>query len=80
MGCGTAIILAIIGIFVWPILSMLIGYLTGMILAWAVGDMIVSGLNLLFATERFGVEMLPALCAAIAVIGSFFKNVNISGD
>lgn len=81
MGCGTAIILVVIGVFVWPVLSMLIGYLTGMILAWTVGDIVVNGLNLLFATERFSVEMLPTMCAALAVVGSFFNgSFNYSGD
>ena len=72
-GCiGYIIILAIV-VFASPIISFFCGYLTGSILEWVVGGMVVNGLNLLFNTTRFSTDMLPILCGALAVIGSFFK-------
>ena len=74
LGCWTAIVLFIVGIFVWPLLYFLGGYVTGLIFAHVVGDMIVDAVNLMFNTTRFSVETLPMVCAVLSVIGSFFKS------
>lgn len=73
MGCWAAIILFGIGIFVWPLLYFLGGYMTGLALSWVVGDLVVDTLNLMLNTTRFSVETLPMVCAVLGVIGSFFK-------
>lgn len=38
-----------------------------------VGGAMASGLNTLFGTTRFVPELIPVVCGALAVIGSFFK-------
>lgn len=74
MSCVVLIILAVVAYLVSPILCFLGGCIAGSILEWAVGDLLVNGLNLLFNTTRFSTDMLPMLCGALAVIGSFFKS------
>ena len=72
-GCIGMIILFIVLALVSPILSFFCGYATGAILEWAVGDALVNGLNLVFNTTRFNPDMLPIICGALAIVGSFFK-------
>lgn len=72
-GCIMYLVILVAAIFVCPILSFFGGYVTGAILEWAVGDMLVNGLNLLFNTTRFRPDMIPIICGALAVVGSFFK-------
>lgn len=64
----TAVIMAILS----PIITYLCGFFSGMILDLIVGDALIKGLNLLFNTTRFSNEMIPFICGALAVIGSFF--------
>ena len=73
-GCIMYLVILVVAVFVGPILSFFGGYITGSILAWAVGDMLIGGLNLLFDTTRFSTDMIPIVCGALAVIGSFFKS------
>ena len=73
MGCWSAIILFCIGVFIWPLLYFLGGYMTGLVLSWVVGDLVVETLNLMLNTTKFSVEQLPMVCAVLGVIGSFFK-------
>ena len=73
-GCIGMIIFAIILLLVSPILSFFCGYATGAILERAVGDALINGLNLVFNTTRFSPDMLPIICGALAIIGSFFKS------
>lgn len=74
VGCIGMIILIIVLALVSPILSFFCGYVAGAILEWAVGDMLINGLNLVFNTTRFSPDMLPIVCGALAIIGSFFKS------
>lgn len=74
LGCLTVIAMIIVMVFIVPILCFFGGYLTGLILEWLVGGMVVDGLNLLFNTTRFNADALPLICGALAVIGSFFKS------
>ena len=69
VGCLTAIIVVIL----IPLLYFASGWLTGWILKVIAGDALVRGLNLLFDTTRFTSNMLPLTCAALSVVGSFFK-------
>lgn len=66
--------LLIFGI-VYPVLYYFCGWVTGHILSWFIGDIIVGGMNYLFNTDRFTVDMLPTICGTLGVIGSFFKNI-----
>ena len=74
LGCIGMIIFAIVVALVWPIITFFCGYVTGVILEWAVGGTLISGLNLLFNTTRFSTDMIPIVCGALAVVGSFFKS------
>ena len=69
IGCLTAIIIVLLV----PLLYFACGCLTGLVLKWFVGDAVANGLNLLFNTTRFTSNMLPAVCGALGVVGSFFK-------
>ena len=73
-GCFTVIVLS----FIMPLIYFASGCLTGLVLKWIVGDAVTNGLNLLFNTTRFTADMLPIVCGALGVVGSFFKNSNAS--
>lgn len=70
MGC----LFVIIALLLSPVLGYIEGFLTGLILKWFVGDGIVNGMNMLFNTTKFTTDMLPVVCGALGVIGSFFKS------
>ena len=72
-GCIGYLIILVVSVFASPIVGFFCGYIAGSILEWTVGGMIVDGLNILFNTTRFNADMLPVICGALAVIGSFFK-------
>lgn len=74
LGCLGMLIMPIVTIIVSPILCFLGGYISGLILNWAVGGLIVNGLNLILNTTRFTGDKLPIVCGALAVVGSFFKS------
>ena len=67
----------IIGVIIlWVILPVIIfgaGWFGGWILMKIVGGAVVTGLNTLFGTTRFVPELIPVVCGALAVIGSYFK-------
>lgn len=73
-GCLGVLVALIVTIIVSPILCFLGGYISGLILNWAVGGLIVNGLNLILNTTRFTGDKLPIVCGALAVVGSFFKS------
>jgi hypothetical protein len=73
-GCITAIVLVVVSLILGPVLYYFGGWITGNILTWLIGDTVVNGLNYLFNTERFTVDMLPIVCGTLGVIGSFFKS------
>ena len=74
LGCITVIVMIIVSVLIYPILSFFGGWVTGLILEWVVGGMVTNGLNLLFNTTRFSADMLPIICGALAIVGSFFKS------
>lgn len=74
VGCLGVLIMLIVVIIVSPILCFLGGYISGLILNWAVGGLVVNGLNLILNTTRFTADKLPIVCGALAVVGSFFKS------
>lgn len=70
-------IIGIIGVVILWILSPILifgaGWFGGWILMKIVGGAMASGLNTLSGTTRFVPELIPVVCGALAVIGSFFK-------
>jgi hypothetical protein len=75
-GCLGAILLFIVVIIFGPALSYFFGWITGHLLSWVCGDTVINGLNYLFNTTRFTVDMLPTICGTLGVIGSFFKSTS----
>ena len=75
-------ILAILGtlllIFMIPVISFGLGYLTGWILQITIGGTVATGLNMVFNTDRFTPEMIPLFCATMGMIGGFFKSKLVS--
>lgn len=74
VGCLGMLVILIVTIIVAPILCFLGGYVSGLILNWTVGGLVVNGLNLMLNTTRFTADKLPIICGALAVVGSFFKS------
>jgi len=69
------VILGVIGMLVcMPVITFGLAYFGGWILKVFVGDLIVNGLNLIFKTTRFSVELIPLTCATLATIGRYFKS------
>jgi hypothetical protein len=79
-GCLGAVIVAVFGIIFGPALCYFFGWITGNLLSWVIGDMVVNGMNYLFNTDRFTVDMLPTICGTLGVIGSFFKNATTTSS
>jgi hypothetical protein len=73
LGCLGAVFGLIIVVILCPMLYYFGGWATGHILSWFIGDTVVNGMNYLFNTTRFTVDMLPTICGTLGVIGSFFK-------
>lgn len=71
-------VVAILGtlllIFMIPVISFGLGYLTGWILQITIGGTVATGLNMVFNTNRFTPEMIPLFCATMGMIGGFFKS------
>lgn len=78
LGCFGSVVLLIFVILICPVLYYFCGWVTGHILSWIIGDTVVNGLNYLFNTTRFTVDMLPTICGTLGIIGSFFKGTTTS--
>ena len=72
------ILLSVLILFAMPVISFGLGYLSGWILQITIGDIVTSGLNIVFNTDRFTPEMIPLFCATMGMIGGFFKSKLIS--
>lgn len=79
-GCLGWSIVAIILIIFGPALSYFLGWITGNLLSWVIGDTVVNGLNYIFNTTRFTVDNLPMVCGTLGVIGSFFKSTTTTSS
>lgn len=79
-GCVGAVLILIIVFIFGPVLYYFGGWITGHILSWFIGDTIVNGMNYLFNTTRFTVDMLPTICGTLGVIGSFFKSTSTTSS
>lgn len=73
-----AIVLCILAIFITPAFYFGIGWLSGLVAKITVGKFIIAGLNLLFNTTYFTVDMLPKICGALGFFGSFFGKASIN--
>ena len=74
IGYITSIVVLIALAIFWPAIAYFTGWLAGVFLQWVIGDIIVNGLNYVFDTTRFTVDMLPVVCGTLSVICSFFKS------
>ena len=79
-GCAGALIGAVVVLILAPALYYLGGWITGHLLSWIIGDTVIYGLNYLFNTNRFTVDMLPTICGTLGVIGSFFKSTHTTSS
>lgn len=79
-GCLTALIIFVLLVIVGPVLYYFGGWLTGVILQWLIGDTVINGMNYLFNTTRFTMDMLPTICGTLGMIGSFFKSSSSSSS
>ena len=73
-GCLTFVLTLILCVIIYPVLYYFCGWLTGVILQLLIGDKFIDGMNYLFNTTRFTVDMLPRICGTLGVIGSFFRS------
>lgn len=80
MGCFAWAIVIVLILILAPVLSYFCGWLTGVILQWLIGDTVINGMNYLFDTTRFTVDMLPRICGTLGVIGSFFRSTSTSSS
>lgn len=72
---GLAVVVSGLALFIFtPILTFWFGFLGGIVLKFFVGAEFAMGLNLLFNTTRFTPEMIPLMCAVLAILGGFFKS------
>ena len=74
IGIALAIVGIIAVLFIWPVLSFGIGFLTGWILQITIGGSVATGLNMIFGEGRFTPEMIPLFCATMGLIGGFFRS------
>lgn len=70
-----SVVLGFIGLLVFsPVITFWFAYFGGWILQQFVGTTLINGMNLMFNTTRFTVDMIPLTCATLAVVGSYFKS------
>ena len=79
-GCLASALALIVAIIICPVLYYFFGWVTGHILKFFIGNIVVNGMNYLFNTTRFTTDMLPTICGTLGVIGSFFKSAKMSTD
>lgn len=80
IGCFSAVLVLILLLIFGPVLYYFCGWLTGTLLQWWIGDIVIDGMNYLFNTNRFTTDMLPTICGTLGVIGSFFKSSSTSSS
>lgn len=79
-GCFAWLVTLILLLIFDPVLYYFCGWLTGLLLQMWIGDTVINGMNYLFNTNRFTVDMLPTICGTLGVIGSFFKSSSTSSS
>ena len=78
--CLASVLALIVAIIICPVLYYFFGWVTGHILKFFIGNIVINGMNYLFNTTRFTTDMLPTICGTLGVIGSFFKSAKMSTD
>lgn len=58
-------------VFITPLIVMF-GWFTGVILKYFCGDIIATGMNLLFNTKRFTPEIIPYITATLSALHGYF--------
>ncbi len=72
-------VLLLVGLlFAHPILAVVIGWFAGCVIELLFGTYITSGLNLLLNTVRFEPNHIPVLCSILAVVGSYFRSIQMN--
>ena len=69
-GCLGFLVMLIFG----PVIVFGLAYFGGWLLSLFVGELVASGLNLVFDTTRFTPQVVPLACAIFATIGRYFKS------
>lgn len=81
LGILVALVAGILAlIFLYPILAICVGYISGLIIKLCFGGLITNGLNLIFNTNRFTPDHIPMICATLAVLGSYFRAYQYNKD
>jgi hypothetical protein len=70
-GVGATVLIALIFVFITPFTVML-GWFTGVLLKVFCGNIIATGMNLLFDTNRFTPEVIPYITATLSVLVGYF--------
>ena len=78
IGCFGWLIVIVLLLIFGPVFSYFCGWITGILLQMWIGDTVINGMNYLFNTTRFTVDMLPTICGTLGVVGSFFKSTHTS--
>ena len=76
IGCFGWLIVIVLLLIFGPVFSYFCGWITGILLQMWIGDTVINGMNYLFNTTRFTVDMLPTICGTLGVVGSFFKSTH----
>lgn len=79
-GCLASLLALIVVFIICPLLNYFFGWVTGHILKFFIGNIVINGMNYLFNTTRFTTDMLPTICGTLGVIGSFFRSSKMSTD
>ena len=79
-GCLASLLALIVVFIICPLLHYFFGWVTGHILKFFIGNIVINGMNYLFNTTRFTTDMLPTICGTLGVIGSFFRSSKMSTD
>ena len=57
-----------------PVLTFWFAYIGGMILNWIVGERLVDGLNLMFNTTCFTIDLILLFFSTLSTIGRYFRS------
>lgn len=71
------IVMLIVLSIIEPIAIFAGSYFSGWILSVFVGDFVANSMNILFNTTRFAPDVIPMVCGALGIIGSFLKALYI---
>jgi hypothetical protein len=69
---GTGVALTGAVVLLVPI-SVLFGWITGLIIKLFCGTMIANGLNLIFNTNRFNPDCIPTMTATLSVLAGYMR-------